>query len=129
MALLDKKHFYNILAGQKTAIKVGMTANIIPDVEDAFPESAAPMYTVPKFCLSCLHQTEIHFRSSTYKASLKNSVNIKIRYLSIIFVNKFFKKKSNRHSARERQGDILVVEEGQDVLGTISRVIILIRFL
>ena len=103
-----------------------MTANIIPDVEDAFPDSGSgsgsgmtlsPMYTVPKFSLNCLHHTEIHFRSSTYKANVQNSKKYKNDLIS------------NRHGARERQGDILVVEEGQFVLGTISRVIILIRFL
>ena len=73
------------------AINVEMTPNIIPELEDAFPVSgsgsgsesgmtlfpgvilsmaAPPMNTVPKFCLSCLHQTEIHLRLSTYKETL-----------------------------------------------------------
>ena len=49
---------------KKAAIKAEMTANLIPEVEDAL--LAAPMYTVPKFFLYSLHQTDIHFRSPTF---------------------------------------------------------------
>merc|ERR1712018_864375 len=52
-----------------------MTANLTPEVKDASLlsgaesrmtlSSADPMYTVPKFKLYSLHQTEIHFRSPT----------------------------------------------------------------
>ena len=53
---------------KEAVIKAEMAANLIPEVEDAL--LAAPMYTVPKFFSSFLHQTEIHFRSPTFVKSI-----------------------------------------------------------